>query len=317
MKQGYIFIAIATIMFSTFEVALKYIAGEINSVQLTFARFFIGFLFLAPLAWRTLKKKGLSLDRKSVAYFALLGLVGIAICMPIYQLSVNYIDSGVVAVLFSCNPVFVTFLAFLFLGEAIRGRHIAALVLEVLGTAAIINPFETRLDPFGVVLALAATILFAIYGVMGKKKVAQFGGSVVTCFGFLFGSLIILVFIGLTHIPAAAQAITAAGLPAFANIPLFAGYTLENLPVVLYVSAGVAGVGFCAYFMAMEYQPASIVSLVYFFKPALSPVLAWALHGEEIPLNMLLGIILIVAGSFCAIVPGVIETKRGLVFSRF
>ena len=72
MKQGYIFIAIATIMFSTFEVALKYIAGEINSVQLTFARFFIGFLFLAPLAWRTLKKRGLSLDRKSVAYFALL-----------------------------------------------------------------------------------------------------------------------------------------------------------------------------------------------------------------------------------------------------
>ncbi len=317
MKQGYLYIVVATIMFSTMEVALKYIAGEVNSVQLTFTRFFIGFLFLAPLAWRTLKKRGMSLDRRSVGYFALLGLVGIAICMPIYQLSVNYIDSGVVAVLFSCNPVFVTFLAFLFLGEPIRGRHIAALVLEVLGTIAIINPFETRLNMVGVVLALTATVLFAIYGVMGKKKVAQFGGSVVTCFGFLFGSLIILVFIGVTHIPAAAQAITAAGLPAFANIPLRAGYTLENLPVVLYVSAGVAGVGFCAYFMAMEYQPASVVSLVYFFKPALSPVLAWALHGEEIPLNMLLGIILIVAGSFCAIVPGVIETKRGLVFSRF
>ena len=317
MKQGYLYIVVATIMFSTMEVALKYIAGEVNSVQLTFTRFFIGFLFLAPLAWRTLKKRGMSLDRRSVGYFALLGLVGIAICMPIYQLSVNYIDSGVVAVLFSCNPVFVTFLAFLFLGEPIRGRHIAALVLEVLGTIAIINPFETRLNMVGVVLALTATVLFAIYGVMGKKKVAQFGGSVVTCFGLLFGSLIILVFIGVTHIPAAAQAITAAGLPAFANIPLIAGYTLENLPVVLYVSAGVAGVGFCAYFMAMEYQPASVVSLVYFFKPALSPVLAWALHGEEIPLNMLLGIILIVAGSFCAIVPGVIETKRGLVFSRF
>ena len=317
MKQGYLFIVIATVMFSTFEVALKYIAGEVNSVQLTFARFFIGFLFLAPLAWRTLKKRGLSLDRKSVGYFVLLGLVGVALCMPIYQLSVNYIDSGVVAVLFSCNPVFVTFLAFLFLGEAIHGRHIAALVLEVAGTISIINPFHTRLNVIGVALALAATILFAVYGVMGKKKVARFGGSVVTCFGFLFGSLIILVFIGITHIPAVAGAITAAGLPAFANIPLISGYTLENLPVVLYVSAGVAGVGFCAYFMAMEYQPASIVSLVYFFKPALSPILAWALHGEEIPLNMLLGIILIVAGSFCAIVPGVIETKRGIAFQRF
>ena len=317
MRQGYLYIAIATIMFSTFEVALKYIAGEVNSVQLTFTRFFIGFLFLAPLAWRTLKKRGLKVDRKSMCYFALLGLVGIAICMPIYQLSVNYIDSGVVAVLFSCNPLFVTFLAFLFLGEPIRGRHIVALVLEVAGTIAIINPWETRLNVIGVALALAATILFAIYGVMGKKKVAQFGGPVVTCFGFLFGSLIILVFIGITHIPAVANAIMGAGLPSFANIPLIAGYTLENLPVVLYVSAGVAGIGFCTYFIAMEYQPASIVSLVYFFKPALSPVLAWALHGEEIPFNMLIGIILIVVGSFCAIVPGAIEAKRGVLFQRF
>ena len=246
MNRGYLFIAIATVMFGTFEVALKYIAGEVNSVQLTFARFFIGFLFLAPLAWRTLKKRGLSVSGRDLGYFALLGLVGIALCMPIYQLSVNYTDSGVVAVLFSCNPVFVTFLAFLFLGEPIRGRHIAALVLEVAGTVAIINPFETRLNMVGVALTLAATILFAIYGVMGKKKVAQFGGPVVTCFGFLFGSLIILVFIGVTHIPAVADAILGMGLPAFANVPLISGYTLENLPVVLYVSAGVAGVGFCA-----------------------------------------------------------------------
>ena len=62
---------------------------------------------------------------------------------------------------------------------------------------------------------------------------------------------------------------------------------------MLYVSAGVAGVGFCAYFLAMEYQPASVVSLVYFFKPALSPILAWMVHGEEIPGNMLAGILLI------------------------
>ena len=102
----------------------------------------------------------------------------------------------------------------------------------------------------------------------------------------------------------------AAGLPGFANIPILSGYTLENLPYVLYVSAGVAGIGFCAYFLAMEYQPASVVSLVYFFKPALSPVLAWWLHGEVISANMLLGIILIVAGSLCAIIPGILDAKR-------
>ena len=152
--------------------------------------------------------------------------------------------------------------------------------------------------------------MFSLYGVLGKKKCAEYGGAVVTCFGFLFGSLIVLAFILLSHVPAIADLLISLGQPGFANVPLFAGYTLENLPYVLYVSAGVAGIGFCTYFLAMEYQPASVVSLVYFFKPALSPILAWWLHGEIISGNMLMGIILIVSGSLCAIIPGIIETKR-------
>ena len=39
MKKGYLYIAVAVILFSSFEVVLKFIAGQINSVQLTLARF--------------------------------------------------------------------------------------------------------------------------------------------------------------------------------------------------------------------------------------------------------------------------------------
>ena len=310
MKKGYLYIAVSVVMFTSFEVVLKFIAGQINSVQLTLARFTIGFLFLLPLALHTLKKRGKRLTGRTLAYFALLGLTGIALAMPILHLAVNYTNSSAVAVLFSCNPVFVTFLAFLLLKEPIKRRHLVALALEIAGTIALINPFHTQLNMTGVALALLSTFLFSIYGVMGKRQCAEYGGVVVTCFGFLFGSLIVLVFILITHIPVVAEAIIAAGLPDFANIPILAGYTLENLPYVLYVSAGVAGIGFCAYFMAMEYQPASVVSLVYFFKPALSPVLAWWLHGETISGNMLLGILLIVCGSLASIIPGILEAKQ-------
>jgi drug/metabolite transporter (DMT)-like permease len=65
----------------------------------------------------------------------------------------------------------------------------------------------------------------------------------------------------------------------------------------------------------MEYQPASVVSLIYFFKPALSPLLAWAVHGEEISLNMMAGIVLIVAGSLCAIIPGILESRKNAISS--
>lgn len=309
MKKGYLFIAVSVVMFSTYEVAVKFIAGQINSMQLTLCRFSIGFLFLLPLALPTLKQRGKQLDCRTLAAFSLLGLTGSALSMPILQLSILYAGSGVAAVLFSFNPVFVTFLAFFLLGEPIRPRHIAALLLEVAGTVAIISPWNARLNMTGVALALLSTLLFSIYGVLGKRKCVEYGGVVVTCFSFLSGSLITLAFILLTHLPAVASALTGAGLSSFANIPILAGYTMENLPYVLYVSAGVAGVGFCAYFLAMEYQPASMVSLVYFFKPALSPLLALWLHGEAISFNIAAGIALIVAGSLCSIIPGILEAK--------
>lgn len=310
MKKGYGYIAVAVVMFTSFEVVLKFIAGQINPIQLTLCRFAIGFVFLLPVALHNLKKRGERLDGGSMAYFALLGLVGIALCMPILQMAVSYTGSSVSALMFSCNPVFVAFLAFFLLKEPIKPRHIAALALEIIGTVVIISPWNTKLNMTGVALALLSTVLFSLYGVMGKKKVARFGGAVVTCFSFLFGALIVLVFILLSHIPAVAQAFRSAGLDSFANIPVLAGYTLENLPYVLFVSVGVAGIGFCAYFLAMEYQPASVVSLVYFFKPALSPVLSWMVHGEEISLNMFAGVLLIVVGSLCAIIPGILEAKR-------
>ena len=310
MKRGYGYIAIAVVMFTSFEVVLKFIAGQINPVQLTLCRFSIGFLFLLPVALHTLRKREQRLDRGSMAYFALLGLIGVALCMPILQLAVLYTSSSMAAVIFSCNPVFVTVLAFLILQEPIKRRHVAALVLEVLGTVVIISPWNTRLNMTGVALVLLSTLLFSLYGVMGKRKVEQFGSAVVTCFSFLFGSLIVLVFILLTHIPAAAEVFRSAGLESFAEIPILDGYTLENLPYVLYVSVGVAGIGFLTYFMAMEHQPASVVSLVYFFKPALAPALAWAVHREEVSLNMLAGVVLIVLGSLCAIIPGILESKR-------
>ncbi len=310
MKKGYFYIAVAVVMFTSFEVVLKFIAGQINPVQLTLCRFAIGFVFLLPVALHNLKKRGRKLDLRSMVYFALLGFIGIALCMPILQMAVNYIGSSVSALMFSCNPVFVAFLAFFLLKEPIKPRHIAALALEIAGTVVIISPWDTELNLTGAALALLSTLLFSIYGVLGKRKVAEFGGAVVTCFSFLFGSLIVLVFIFLTHISAVSHMFQSMGLNSFADIPVFAGYTPENLPYVLFVSVGVAGIGFCAYFLAMEYEPASVVSLVYFFKPALSPILAWMVHGEEISQTMLFGMVLIVAGSLCSIIPGILESKR-------
>lgn len=172
MKRGYLYIAVTTLLFSSMEVALKLISGQFNPIQLNFSRFLVGGLVLIPFAVRELKKRGRKLDGKALGSFALLGLMGIAVSMSLYQLSVTRIQASVVGVLFSSNPVFVTLFAFLLLHETISKNQIAGLVLDVAGIVLIIQPWHLRLDALGVVYVLLATLLFALYGVCGKRQCA-------------------------------------------------------------------------------------------------------------------------------------------------
>ena len=125
MKRGYLYIAVTTLLFSSMEVALKLISGQFNPIQLNFSRFIVGGLVRIPFAVRELKKRGRKLDGKALGSFALLGLMGIAVSMSLYQLSVTRVQASVVGVLFSSNPVFVTLFAFLLLHETISKNQIA------------------------------------------------------------------------------------------------------------------------------------------------------------------------------------------------
>ena len=90
-------------------------------------------------------------------------------------------------------------------------------------------------------------------------------------------------------------------------MPFISGYTLQNLPIVLFVYLGVTGLGFASYFTAMEKTSANTAALVFFFKPVLAPILAFFILHEAIPLNMILGILLILAGSMTNILPGLLK----------
>ena len=55
--------------------------------------------------------------------------------------------------------------------------------------------------------------------------------------------------------------------------------------------------------MAIEETSASTASLVFFFKPVLSPILAVLILHEAVPVNMVIGVLLILAGSLANLLP--------------
>lgn len=310
MKRGYWYIILTAVIFSTMEIALKEVSGSFHPLQMTFTRFLAGGLFLIPFAARTLKKKGASLGWKDIPGFLLLGFVGMVLSMSVYQMSVKEVPASVVAVLFSSNPIFTAVLAFFMLKESIRRNQIAALLLEIGGILAIINPFHISLSPYGVLLAMISTLLFAVYGVMGKQRCARFGGVVVTCASFLCGSAEMLFMILFSRLPMVNKWLAGSGLELFANIPLLSGYSWKTLPWMLMICIVNTGLGFACYFKAMEETSAQETSLVFFLKPVLAPVFAFFILGEVISWNMGLGIAFILIGSLLALLPGLRAVQK-------
>ena len=293
MKRGYLFIALATLFFSTMEIALKEVAGLFNPVQLNLTRFLIGGLVLIPFARRMLRKRGVRIDGLSLVKLAGLGFLGIVVSMTLYQLAVENTNASVVAVLFSCNPVFVLVFAGLILRTQILRQHVMALVLECLGILILINPLDTSISTAGITFTLLSTAVFALYAVLGTKMCAKYSGVVVTCGSFLFASLE----------SAVAGVLADIGLGLFADIPLLSGYTPFSALMMLYICVGVTGAGFACYFMAMEATSPITASLVFFFKPALAPVLALVFLQEAIPVSMVVGVLFILAGSLVSLIP--------------
>ncbi|MDD2955070.1 MAG: DMT family transporter [Oscillospiraceae bacterium] len=309
-KIGYVYILVVAFLFSTMEIVLKTMSGSFNPVQLTFSRFFIGGLVLLPFALRKIRRGGLRFARKDWAIFAFLGFLGMTVSMTLYQIGVAHIKASTAAILFSSNPVFVALLALLILREPIGKPQLLALAFDVIGVLIIVNPFGEPMGFYGVGMVLAGTAIFALYSVLGKRSCGRYGGLVVTCMGFLFGSLEMIAFSALTHIPAVAQAFSAAGMETFARIPFFQGHTLALLPGFLYVCIGVTGLGFFCYFKAMEETSAVTASLVFFLKPVLSPILALLLIGEKISLQTVIGVALIFIGSMASMIPGLLAGRK-------
>jgi len=218
--------------------------------------------------------------------------------MTFFQLAIMYSKASIVAILFSCNAVFVIPFAYFFLKEKLTWVHIAALAVSVIGMLCIVNPRNLH-NVTGIIFSLLSAITFALYGIYGRRGCTHYhyNGIVLSCFSFLAGSLELLVLILISNIPVIAASLSAAGLDIFARMPVVAGVTWSTLPSLIYLGVFVTGLGYSFYSMAMEQTSAATASIVFYIKPALAPILALLILGESMTEHVMVGIVLIVVGS--------------------
>lgn len=279
MKRGFLYIAATAFLFSTMEIASKLIVNEIDPFQLVFLRFLVGGLFLLPFALVDVRRQGLKLGPRDLLFFVGVGFLGVTASMSLFQAALLYAKASVVAVVFSCNTIFTSLFAVLILKERFSWRSAVAIGLGLVGVVVILNPLNMNPDFRGIALACASAVLFALFGVIGTTRVGRYGGFVLNSFSFLAGVVLLLPFLLLTH------------------RPLVAGIDGGNIWVLLYLGVFVTGIGYACYLTAMRRTSAIETSAVFFIKPALAPLLAWAILGERPTVGMAAGVVAIVLGA--------------------
>ena len=281
-KKEILYIVITAILFSTMEVALKIAGGVLDAFQLTFIRFAIGGLFLLPFAIPDMKKRKVHLTASDWGYLAGLGIICICVSMILFQIAIVNANANLISVLICSNPIFVMIFAHFIVKDRFTRKKALVLAVSLLGLVFAANPLHLSEGNTvcGILCGLLAAITFGLYTTMGKLRIAKIGDIPQTCFSFLIGSVLLLIPMIIL------------------DKPILAGITLSNLPTILYLGVAVTGIGYYLYFMAIHACGPSNASIVFFLKPMFAPIIALIVLQEAITWNIVVGIALLLTGSF-------------------
>ncbi len=289
MKKVYVYVFLTGILFGSMEVALKIGGATFNPIQLTFIRFLIGGLFLFPFAISDLKKKQIKLTKGDWGYLFVLGFICICFSMVLFQIGLMGINASLAALIFSINPVFTMVFAHYIVHEKFTKKKAIALSISIVGLIIVMDPQKLMSGDNNILfllMTLLAAVSFGLYTALGKKRIAKIGGVAQNSFSFLMGSAVLFLVL------------------LFSGTPILAGVNLQSASLLFYLGVCVTGIGYYFYLKTVEIAGPSMASVAFFIKPMVAPVIALVILGESITVNIGVGLIFILLGSFVNLTDG-------------
>lgn len=297
-KISYVFLIIALVSFSTYEVVSKTIVGAINATQLTFIRFLVGGLFLLPFAISHIRKHQIRLNKNDWIQVLLLGVINVTFSMNLIQIGYRYTNANLSAIIISANPIFVALFSSVLLKERLTVKKIVGLIIGVCGVLIAMGGTGNFKNPsvqYGILLQVIGMLAFSLYTVLGKKTSLKIGSESMTALSDLFGAITILPILLVQGIH-----------------PL--SFQISNIWIqMIYICIGNTGIAFFLYFRALEKLDTSLGSMTFFVKPILACIIAAVFLKEELSLQIVAGIVLVAIGIYLVLLAT--QKKRTVIKS--
>ncbi len=271
-------LVITVLAFSLIEVVARPIRYDIDPLALTWWRFALAAAFLLPIAAWQGRFRAVHLEGRDWLVLGGLGVLNVVVAMGAHAVCINHARASTAAILIASNPLATNLIASWWLGEKLDGRRWLALVTGLAGVVLVASRATSGGDdtPLGIVAGIGGLVGFALYTVLSKGTVARFGGMFVTVVSFTLAVLIDLpLLLGL-------------GVPIWPAADLW--------PRLLVLGLIVSGLGYLTFFRVLAAWPAGKTSLLFFAKPPVAVLLAWAMLGETPNIQVVAGSLLVMAG---------------------
>ncbi|MBD3184310.1 EamA family transporter [Candidatus Poribacteria bacterium] len=285
MKRAIILGLIASLSWSTVFVAGRYLCNILGVYPLlvAFFRFFLAGLICVFYIIIKGQARSLSLVLKRPARIGILALTGITIMGSSVFWALKYSSAIDVSIIMNSNPIFIIPLSIL-IGESLNLRKTTGVIVGLLGCALVINGNLTSFQLTqkehltGNSIALVAALSWAVYTVLGKSLVREYGGLLVTSLNMLVGSVPILIIL--------------IGLGEFA-IP-----SLNAFLAILYLAIFPTSIGFVFWYKALEELDASRLGPMQYLVPMGTALIAFLFLNEKLKFVSIAGMFLIFLGIY-------------------
>jgi len=273
-RRGLLYVAVATLFFSTSPVLIRWAAESLTSYEITFWRMFtagVAVLLLARMRHEALP------PRRDLSRFLGFGLIA-ALHFGFYIAALEFTTIAHALALVYTAPIFVAIFSWLVLDERLKMRQWMGVLVTVAGVAVLagFEPMFDRRMMLGDMLAVGSAICFGLYSVAGRSQRNRYP---------------LFAYAGTVYAVAAVWLLPAAALNFSPT-----GYTLPAILSLLALGLLPLGLGHTLYNAALRRTSATAVNLVA-TQEVTGGIILGVILLQEIPsINSIIGVLITLAG---------------------
>lgn len=277
---GHIFALITILTWGTTFVSTKILLQTFTPIEILFTRFVIGFILLIMLYPRQLKL----VDRQEEWLFIAAGVSGIACYYLLENIALTLTTASNVGIIITIAPFFTALFSTLFLkNEKPQKQFFIGFIVALIGVALISYKGNQNLmvNPLGDVLALVASLMWAIYAIL-TRKISDLGYNTIqtTRRTFFYGLLFMVPLLFILDF----------------NVELKQFTSWITVANILFLGLGASALCFVTWSSSVRILGAVKTSVYIYLVPVVTLLTSVIILKEPLTMKLIIGVILTLVG---------------------